>query len=155
VGSVEFGSRQTDGDIVFDDSIFEIDRDEVTKRARIAPDSEYHALLGGERMARALEQIRIEMTETEDQASRQRQVVVSAAEGAMLAASFSWLALLLRGGSLAAVAFSSLPLWHRVDPLAVLAVSEEERRRREEDLRKARQLEDEKDRGVGRLLDRT
>jgi hypothetical protein len=97
--------------------------------------------------------IGLEMTDASEEAEQDRKVVVTTAEGAMLAASLSWLTPLLRCGSLTAVAFSALPLWHRVDPLAVLAVSDEERRRREDDLRKARELEDEKEMGVGRLLD--
>ncbi|MCZ6785037.1 MAG: hypothetical protein O7G30_17195 [Proteobacteria bacterium] len=115
--------------------------------------SSHRMQFGGERMAKALDRIRMEMTESADKAASQRQVVVSAAEGAMLAVSLGWFGLLLRGGSLAAVAFSALPLWRRVDPLAVLALSDEERRRLEEDLRKAREQEDEKEKGVGRLLD--
>jgi hypothetical protein len=58
------------------------------------------------------------------------------------------LALLLRGGSLAAAALSSVPLWRRVDPLAVLALSEEERWQREQDIRAAQREEE-----SGRLLD--
>ena len=69
----------------------------------------------------------------------QRQVTVSAAEGFALMLSLGWLGVLLRGGSLAAIAFSALPMWRRVDPLAVLTISEEERVRREQDLRSARE----------------
>ena len=111
------------------------------------------ALLGAERMARALDQIRTEMTDVADEAAREQEIIVSSAEGAMIAASLAWLALLPRGGSLAALAFSSLPLWRGVDPLAVLALSDEERKRIEEDNRKAREQEDEKEKAVGRLFD--
>ena len=52
-----------------------------------------------------------------------------------------------------ALTLSSLPIWTPVDPLAVLTISDEERRRREEDLRKAREAEDDTERGVGELLD--
>jgi hypothetical protein len=44
-------------------------------------------------------------------------------------------------------------MWRRVDPLAVLTISEEERVRREQELRSARELEDQTERGVGDLLD--
>jgi hypothetical protein len=93
------------------------------------------------------------MTDSADEAAHEQEVIVSAAEGVMIAASMAWLALLLRGGSLAALAFSSIPLWRGVDPLAVLALSDEERERIEEDNRKARDEEDEKEKAVGRLLD--
>ncbi len=104
-------------------------------------------------MDEAADQIRTEMTDAADEAAREQEIIVSSAEGAMIAASLAWLALLLRGGSLAALAFSSLPLWRGVDPLAVLALSDEERKRIEEDNRKAREQEDEKEKAVGRLFD--
>ncbi len=44
-------------------------------------------------------------------------------------------------------------MWRRLDPLAILSLSDEERARREEDLRKAREEEDAKEKAVGRLLD--
>ena len=95
----------------------------------------------------------MEMTEDADGVANEQQILVSSTEAVALLLSLGWLGVLLRGGSLAAVAFSSLPLWSRVDPLAVLAISEEERRRLEEDLRKAREAEDQAEKGVGRLLD--
>ena len=104
-------------------------------------------------MAQALDRIREEMMDDADGLASGQQIVISATEGVALALSLGWLGLLLRGGSLAAVAFSALPIWSRVDPLAVLSISEEERMRLEEDLRKAREAEDEKERGVGQLLD--
>ena len=104
-------------------------------------------------MARALDRIRMEMTSSDDAADGEQQAVVAAAEGVMLAASLSWLTFLLRGGSLTALAVSSLPLWRGVDPLAVLALSGEERQRLDEDLKKAREQEDAKEAAVGRLLD--
>ena len=55
--------------------------------------------------------------------------------------------------NLAAVALSALPVWRRVDPLAILALSDEERRKREEELRAARETEDQSEEAVGRLLD--
>ena len=61
----------------------------------------------------------------------------------------------MRGGSLAALAFSSLPLWRGVDPLAVLALSDEERERLQEDLKKAKEQEDEDEKAVGELLDKS
>ena len=48
-----------------------------------------------------------------------------------------------------ALTFSSLPLWKGFDPLAILAMSDNERKRHEEELKK----EDAEDRGVARLFD--
>ena len=45
-----------------------------------------------------------------------------------------------------------LPLWRRVDPLAVLALSDDERREVQETLRAAKAAED-KSSSVGRLLE--
>jgi hypothetical protein len=104
-------------------------------------------------MLQALDQVRQEMTDDARALADERQVTVSAAEGFALMLSLSWLGLLLRSGSLAAIAFSALPMWRRVDPLAVLTISEEERVRREQDLRSARDREDQTEKGVGDLLD--
>ncbi|MCH7866062.1 MAG: tandem-95 repeat protein, partial [Myxococcales bacterium] len=122
-------------------------------RSEIKLTSDQRTFVGSERMARALDQIRTEMTNSAEEATTERQAAVSAAEGTMLAASLGWLAFLLRGGSLAALAFSSLPLWSSVDTLAILALSDEERERLEADMRKATEHEDENDRAVGNLLD--
>ncbi len=93
------------------------------------------------------------MTDSADEAASEQQALVSAGQGAAIAASLGWLAALLRGGSLAALAISALPMWRGVDPLAILALSDEERKRLEEDLREAREQEDAKEKEVGTLLD--
>ncbi len=80
-------------------------------------------------------------------------ITVSVAESAALLSSFGFLAALSRVGTLAAAALSSLPAWRRFDPLAVLYVSEEERWRRERDVRDAEAAEDREDEEVGRILD--
>jgi hypothetical protein len=104
-------------------------------------------------MVQALDRIRQEMTDDARDLADAHQVTVSAAEGAALILSLGWLGALLRSGSLAAIAFSALPMWRRVDPLAVLTISEEERLKREQELRSARELEDRMEAGVGDLLD--
>lgn len=73
------------------------------------------------------------------------------ARGVAVALSTSILGALLRGGSLLAMTLSSLPIWLRFDPLAILALTDAERERRERELRDARRDEDK--RGVGRVLD--
>jgi hypothetical protein len=70
-----------------------------------------------------------------------------------LVVSTGFLTALLRGGSLLALTFSSLPLWNGFDPLAVLALTREERKKREEELREARRAEDRGAAGLGDLLD--
>jgi hypothetical protein len=112
------------------------------------------AVLRTQQMMQMLDQIREEMANDAELAAGQREMVVSSAEGVALAVSAGLLALLLRGSSLAAVALSALPVWRRVDPLAVLALSDEERKKREEELRAAQEKEDVGEEAVGRLLDR-
>ena len=70
-----------------------------------------------------------------------------------IATSVGLLSLLLRSGSLVGAALSAMPLWQRVDPLAVVALSKEEREKLQRDLRLAEEAEDEKAGGIGRLFD--
>ena len=67
-----------------------------------------------------------------------------------IAMSTGFLAALLRGGSLIALAFSSLPLWKGFNPLAILAMPGMERKRRKDELKNE---EGAKDRGLARLFD--
>jgi len=99
-----------------------------------------------EKLLEALQRLRRELDD--DPRLAQQENLTLTVEGAALVVSSGLLALLLRGGSLAAAALSSLPLWRRVDPLAVLALSDEERWRREQDIRAAQSEEE-----SGRLLD--
>ena len=104
-------------------------------------------------MLDALDRVRRETTEDSDSAADDLRQRVTAIQGAAVAASIGWISLLSRAPSLLAAAASSLPMWQRVDPLAVLSVSDEERARRELDLRDAEEAEDRDDEAVGRLLD--
>jgi len=104
-------------------------------------------------MLDALDHVREEIIEESESRALEERMSVSIVDSAALATSFGLLGLLSRAPSLAAVALSSLPIWSRVDPLAVLTISEEERKRREKDLREAQEAEDQADQGVGRLLD--
>ena len=55
--------------------------------------------------------------------------------------------------ALFAAALSALPIWQGVDPLVVLALSDEERRKREDELKRAREAEDRGSDKIGNLLD--
>jgi len=100
-----------------------------------------------------LDRMRQEMRDDAAQIAAEDDFRIVSAEGIALGASTMLLATLMRSSSLLAVALSSLPLWRRVDPLAVLALSEREREERERELRAARKAEDENAAGVGELLD--
>jgi hypothetical protein len=101
-------------------------------------------------MQDVLDRIRREIASDSLRLAHEADLMVSTAEGITLLASAGLIGLLLQRGTLMAMALSSLPLWRQVDPLVVLALSDEERKKREEELRAAEADEDEK---VGRLLD--
>jgi hypothetical protein len=111
------------------------------------------AIVRNQQMMQVLDQIRQEMAEDAELVAGERELIVSSAEEVAVVFSAGLLGILLRGSSLAAVAVSALPVWRRVDPLAILALSDEERRKREEELRSARETEDSSEEAVGRLLD--
>jgi hypothetical protein len=100
-------------------------------------------------MQDALDRIRDDLRE----GAEETRDAVSMVEGATLATSISLLGILSRAGSMAAAALTSLPMWRRVDPLAVLSVSEEEREKRAQEMREAEEAEDREGEGVGQLLD--
>ena len=103
-------------------------------------------------MMEALDRVRQDLIEESREQALDTRITVSVAESAALLSSFGVLSLVSRLGTLAAAALSSIPAWRRFDPLAVLYVSEEERWRRERDLRDAEAAEDREDEEVGRIL---
>jgi hypothetical protein len=110
--------------------------------------------IAGARLMAALDQMGLEMTSTPDARLSQQETFISTVEGVTIAASAGLVAGILRSGSLAAVAASSLPVWKGVDPLAVLDISEEERRKREREMLEAEEDEASGELAVGRILDR-
>ena len=133
--------------------IHEVRRDPLAYTERAAAAEGRFAIVRNQQMMKALDQLRQEMTEDAELMAGEREAIVSGAEEVALAFSAGLLGILLRGSSLAAVALTSLPVWRRVDPLAILALTDEERKRREEELRSARETEDSSEEAVGRLLD--
>jgi hypothetical protein len=101
----------------------------------------------------ALDQMRREMTEDAERHSHSQDLLMSAAEGLALMTSTGLLAVLLRSESLLALALSYIPAWRRVDPMAVLTLSPEERKKREQEMRAAREAEDRKLHELGDILD--
>ncbi len=99
----------------------------------------------------ALDAVRRDLQEEAERVSHEPGFGWTMARGVAVALSTSVLGALLRGGSLLAMTLSSLPIWLRFDPLAILALTDAERERRERELRDARRDEDK--RGVGRVLD--
>jgi hypothetical protein len=101
----------------------------------------------------ALDQMRREMAEDAERHAQSESLLMSAAEGLALMTSTGLLTLLLRSESLLALALSYVPVWRRVDPMAILALSPEERKKRERELSTAREAEDRKLHELGDLLD--
>ena len=110
-------------------------------------------LLGRDlRLEEVLDQLRFEVELDANDHLAAITASVARAESLVLALSGGLLAILLRSGALWAVALSSLPLWQRLDPVAILGLTDERRRRREEEIRLSELLEDETSH-VGRVLD--
>ena len=91
---------------------------------------------------------------SEDEARQQAEADQTTArvERMALGVSSAVLALLARASSLTAMALTSLPVWLRVDPLSVLLLSDRDRKKREQELRDAEILEDQRDH-LGDLLE--
>jgi hypothetical protein len=85
----------------------------------------------------ALNDLRTDLDSEDERRQRIDGWTVQTVEGVAMAVSSSLIASLLRSSSLWAAAMSSMPLWRRVDPLVVLTVSDEERRKMITDLRSA------------------
>lgn len=101
----------------------------------------------------ALDAVRRELRDEAEQLEVEPTFAWTMARGVAVVFSTSLLGALARAGSLLAMTLSSLPIWLRFDPLAILALSDTERKRRKEELREAQQDEDASGREVGRLLD--
>ena len=99
---------------------------------------------------RALDGVRDQLSDEDEIAQGESQTVFASVRAMALAVSTGSLAALLRGGSLLALTFSSLPIWNGFDPLAVLAMSTVERKRRADELRADEATEDE---AVARMFD--
>ena len=102
----------------------------------------------------ALDQMRRDMGSEAEGETGEGDLVASRAKGVVLAISATILATILRVGSLAAMALSSIPLWRRVDPLVIHSLSDEERRELDEKRKAAEREEERGARGISRLLDR-
>jgi len=110
------------------------------------------AALQEQAMWDALGMLGDEISGDADRAELEAERTRSRIEQVALALSTGVLALIARASSLTAMALSSLPIWQRVDPLSVLALSERERKKREMELREAEDEEDESGH-LGELFD--
>jgi hypothetical protein len=98
----------------------------------------------------ALDTVRHDLTEEQEERLRAEEWSVETIEATAMVLSTSILPALLRSSSLWAATLSSIPLWRRADPLVVLALSDEERRKMQTELREAREEEER----LSRVLDR-
>jgi hypothetical protein len=97
----------------------------------------------------ALDRMRRDLHE-DTRGTRTEGGVQATVETISIAFSGALVAIALRSSALWAAALSSLPLWRRIDPLMVLGLSDEERRKLEDQQREARSKEGSE---VGRVLD--
>jgi hypothetical protein len=143
------------GEVEDSDSSSELRRDsEALEFELSAPQHAARDLEGFETpaMQEALERLQREMALDTLRRNREANIVVSTAEGTTLVVAAGVAGMLLQRGTLMALALSSVPLWRRVDPLVVLALSDEEREKREEELRAAEAEEDWSNAEIGRIL---
>jgi hypothetical protein len=108
--------------------------------------------LSTERLTESLDEMRQDMMDASKTEEARNETLFASVRAMALAASSGALAAMLRGGSLLALTFSSLPLWNGFDPLAVLAMSSAERKRRKDELRAEEEGEDT---AVARIFDET
>jgi len=113
---------------------------DVSDHRLVIPLGSEFAALDRTLLYQALDRLREEMGRSDDGVVPEA-TILTTIEGVALVLSSSALAVLMRGASLAAAAFSSLPLWRRVDPLTVLTLSDEERWQREQEIRAATEFE--------------
>jgi hypothetical protein len=109
-------------------------------------------LLRERAMWEALDEFGDQLSEDADRQHEEIEHTRTRFERAALAFSTGILALLTRASSLTAMALSSIPVWQRVDPINVLALSAKERKKRAKQLRDAEDLEDRAEAGIGDLL---
>ena len=110
-------------------------------------------LRGQQAMKSALETLGKDVISDSKDHEHQIESKVVFVEGAALAFSTSIFAILSRVGSLVAAAISSVPIWRRLDPLAVLALSQDEREERRRKLREAAAREAQESGTVSNLID--
>ena len=106
---------------------------------------------GEQAMWEGLELLGDQISQDEARQHEEAEQTRSRIERIALALSTGVLALIARASSLTAMALSSLPVWQRLDPLSVLALSDRERKEREKELRDAEILEAEG--AVGDLIE--
>lgn len=94
-------------------------------------------------LEQSLDRLRDDLTRSDEEDRSRGEVFFSSIRAAALATSTGVLTALLRGGSLLALTFSSLPVWKGFDPLAVLALTAAERKARKAAMRADEETEDE------------
>jgi hypothetical protein len=95
--------------------------------------------------------MRQDMIDDLRRSAHEEELMVSTAESMTILIGISLLAGLLRSSSLFALSLSSLPLWMRMDPLAVLSLSDDERKKRRRELEEA-EYDEERVSGLDRLF---
>jgi hypothetical protein len=115
-------------------------------RNRDISELQTHALVMSKSLLASIEELRQDLAGHEVEIGAWRRASI---EAVSIAFSAGFIAAALRSSSLWAALLSLTPMWQRLDPLVVLAVSDEERRRRQEEIRRAEELRSK----VGRVLD--
>lgn len=126
--------------------------DERSEEAPEAGDLRHSVLQLQQQIELAIAESSSEREAGTSEATSELEIWVSRTESVVMAAGFGLVAALLRGGSLIAMAASSVPVWKGLDPVAALLVSDSRRDQRAAEIAFAERIEDETD-DVGRILD--
>jgi hypothetical protein len=128
---------------------------EADSREPSAKKSHTEILLEDRALAEELSDLAEELRNDAGKAAEQQNMTIAAFERVGLALSAGLVALAARGSSLVAMLLSALPMWRKIDPLVLLGLTREERRRREEEMRRASESETREAREASEMLDRS
>jgi VCBS repeat-containing protein len=116
-------------------------------------ENEQHKVTAGEFLWPEVRDVAQDLSSDAERQEEANDFALASIESVGLALSVGALSVLARGGSLIAMALSSLPIWQRVDPLSVIIASDRDREAREDEQRAIDEEESQLNKGLDDLLD--
>lgn len=112
-------------------------------------------LAAGHKLAEHLTRLADNLERAMEERENQARLIGRVASFSGIALSAGFVVWLLHGGSLLASFLVSLPVWRRFDPLPVLGVGGQDRRKRDRKAREEDEQENKQFRGLDRVLDKS
>lgn len=109
----------------------------------------------GHKLAEQLTRLADNLERAIEEREHQARLIGRVASFSGIALSAGFVVWLLHGGSLVASFLVSLPVWRRFDPLPVLGVGGQDRRKRDREVREEDEQESRQFRGLDRVLDKS